>query len=107
MPKAWFCIPSARPVAEVLPVVAKWREMGYGICLQRDLITSAENPLPEESVLRADSEALGRPDILWRTYRGYAEAVNTLAKFVLDRHPEVDWIVTGGDDTFPDPNKTG
>jgi hypothetical protein len=42
-----------------------------------------------------------------RQYLGYAEAVNFLSAHVLREHPEVDWIVTGGDDTFPDPNKTG
>lgn len=98
--KSWFCIPSARPVAEVIRVVEAWRERGYGVALQRD----------NEPGIAGDLTA-GNPfgaDWVWSVpYRGYADAVNTLSFHVLRNFSEVDWIVTGGDDTFPDPNKTG
>ena len=89
--KAWLCIPSARPVAEVEPVVAKWRERGYGVALQRDL---------------PPTERIEGALVYVRQYLGYADAVNFLSRQILADHPEVDWIVAGGDDTFPDPNKT-
>lgn len=95
MSRAWFVIPSARPVDEVRPVVAKWLEMGYGVALQRDGIGNEVMPV------------FGCSELYVRPYRGYAEAVNYLAMRVLNRHPEVDWVVAAGDDTFPDPNKTG
>jgi hypothetical protein len=44
--------------------------------------------------------------MLFLPYRGYAEAVNTLARHVLQLDPACDWIVCGGDDTDPDPNHT-
>lgn len=105
MPKAWFCIPSARPIAEVLPVVAAWKAQGYGVALQRDGFKS------EESAARAaiDTETFRQlgASVDWRIYAGYAEAVNYLAARVLKENPECDWVVCAGDDTFPDPDKTG
>ena len=91
MSKSWLCIPSARPVAEVEPVVEKWCEMGYGVALQRD---------------KPPTQRIEGALVYVRQYLGYAEAVNFLSRQVLADHPEVDWIVAGGDDTFPDPNKT-
>lgn len=93
MPKAWFCIPSARPVAEVAPIVKAWKDQGYGVALLRSF-TSPDIP---------DVDVLVKEPV----YPGYAESVNYLARLVLNTYPEVDWIVAGGDDTFPDPNKTG
>ena len=90
----WLCIPSARPAEQVEPVLAKWRERGYNIALWRDL---------------GDGFIAGRGDYLIhenREYPGYAEAVNFLAHRVLANDPSCDWIVTGGDDTLPDPNHT-
>ncbi len=99
MPKAFFCIPSARPVAEVAPVVAKWKAMGYCVALQRD-----EREADVEQIAIGYT---GAHLTHFRPYLGYAEAVNFLAAEVLGDNPEVDWIVCGGDDTYPDPNKTG
>lgn len=90
MPKAWYCIPSARPVAAVDKIVRAWRAQGYGVALWRD-------PGPEYP--ECDFLSVGE-------YPGYAMAVNALAAHVLDMDPECDWIVTGGDDTYPDPSKT-
>ncbi len=99
MPKSWYCIPSARPVAEVAPVVAKWKAMGYGVALQRDDYSRGD--CFEDHIDVGDGSWLCHV----RPYLGYAEAVNFLAAEVLRDHPEVDWIVCGGDDTYPDPNK--
>lgn len=96
--KAWFCIPSARPVAEVIPVVRDWSKMGYGVALQRD----STRPFDEAAELQNAGAS-----VFIRPYGGYADAVNFLTRQILRSCPEVDWCVAGGDDTFPDPNKTG
>jgi hypothetical protein len=87
----WLCIPSARPPDQVEPVLAKWRERGYKIALWRDIHS--------ERIRCADQVMIG-------IYPGYAQAVNGLAAEVLALDPSCDWIVTGGDDTLPDPNHT-
>lgn len=108
MPKAWYCIPSVRPVDQVIPVVAAWKKMGYGVALWREIpFAPEEGYLPIAYGERLTSEF--GCDIMFaaREYPGYAKAVNAMAAHVLRTHPEVDWLVTGGDDTAPDPNKTG
>jgi len=65
--------------------------MGYGVALWRN----PGGPYPDCDYLRVGE------------YPGYAKAVNELAATILRDHPEVDWICCGGDDTYPDPNKTG
>jgi len=87
MSSAWYCIPSKRPPAEAIPNLARWRDMGYEVLLQRD---------PGEGAV-ADFRTVERP------YAGYAEAVNHLTRIALDEG--AGWIVTGGDDMTPDPNK--
>lgn len=110
VPKAWFCIPSARPIAEVLPVVSAWKERGYGVALWRD------DPFaPADCAGYAVTQDKFAGDFgfgcdvlfLASKYPGYAQSVNAMAKHVLSHYPEVDWIVCAGDDTTPDPNKTG
>lgn len=97
MAKAFFCIPSARPVEQVIPVVQAWKKMGYGVALQRDLPPAG-----------SQGPQLFGADLVWfREYEGYADAVNFLSDQVLRDNPEVEFVVCGGDDTFPDPNKTG
>jgi len=88
----WLCIPSKRPPAEANPVLTRWREMGYKIALQMD----AEREFIAEY---SDQITVVRP------YAGYADAVNFLARTVLQHDPSCDWIVAAGDDTLPDPNK--
>lgn len=87
---AWLCIPSARPVAEVNALMAKWRERGYKIALWRDGYS------PE---LDCDKQLFGS------AYPGYAMAVNRVIEHVLREDPTCDWCVIGGDDVEPDPNK--
>lgn len=86
----WYAIPSARPAAEVQVCVEAWRSMGYKVALLRD-----------EGCFDVEADLLS--SIL--PYPGYATAVNELARLILASDPEADWIVTGGDDTFPDPVK--
>ena len=85
----WFATPSKRPVAEAEACIAKWIERGYQAVVQRD---------PGDGVL-ANCLTVARP------YQGYSEAVNFLCSLVLG-DIEAIWIVTGGDDTDPDPNHT-
>jgi hypothetical protein len=95
----WLCIPSARPPEQVEPVLAKWRERGYKIALWRD----AYEDVPNCNYVRFSTE---NPATGALTYPGYAVAVDVLAHDVLRDDPSCDWIVTGGDDTLPDPNHT-
>ena len=82
----WFCIPSARPAVEAEPVFAKWRQMGYRIALLRQ-----GDPIRAELVIPTHE------------YRGWAGSINRLARLVFGSDPHADWIVSGGDDTEPDP----
>jgi hypothetical protein len=82
----WFCIPSARPKGEAEPILGKWRGMGYRIALLRQ----------GESV---DADVL----IPTKNYRGWAQSINILSRWVFAHDPLADWIVSGGDDTEPDP----
>jgi len=91
MGSTWLCIPSKRPIYEAGQVFAKWREMGYSVCIQVD---------EDSSVMAAEGFLVVR-----RKYQGYAEAVNYLSRAVLSWDPSCDWIVAAGDDTLPDPNK--
>ncbi len=92
----WLCIPSARPPEQVEPVLAAWRERGYKIALWRD----------DDSFLGWARASQAVEFIRCREYPGYATSVNELALQVLEDDPSCDWIVTGGDDTLPDPNHT-
>ena len=94
----WLAIPSARPIAEAEQVLVKWIERGYKVHLWRD---PAVNLMTEIDW----AKRLGMT-ITWSEYPGYARAVNALCKSILERDPEAKWIVTGGDDVEPDPNKT-
>lgn len=90
MSNVWLAIPSAREPAQIADVLAEWRARGYRIALWRDT-------WPGD--LRADL-------ILSGAYPGYHSAVNRLCASILSRERQTQWIVTGGDDMFPDPHKT-
>src|SRR5512146_2334824 len=86
MPKAWFCIPSARPISEADALLNEWRSRGYGIAVFVD----AGNPLPRE------------PDVLLvGRYHGYAAACNQLCRLVMARDSEAVACICGGDDIHP------
>ena len=80
----WYAIPSARPDGGT---IWKWKGRGYKVAACVDEGQSGG----------------GNLDILQSImpYPGYAYAVNNLVELILDRDPEVAWIVTGGDDTDP------
>lgn len=92
----WVTIPSARPVAEVEGWAKAWRYRGYKIALWRD--SSFEcTEWQEQGVDLCCSRV---------HYPGYAQAVNWLVSYVMQERPQAEWFVIGGDDVFPDPNKT-
>lgn len=86
----YFCIPSARPRLEANQCLAKWRARGYKIALWRD----SDGDVPICDLL------------LTGAYPGYANAVNALVREVLKIDPDCSWVVIGGDDMEPDPNRT-
>ena len=86
----WFAVPSKRPLEECQPVVDTWRDMGYRVALMRD---------PGDALPNSVGLMIQQP------YPGYSKAVNRLVAEILKRDPKAEWIVTGGDDTYPDPNK--
>lgn len=83
----WYVVPSIRPAAEAMRALRKWMERGYRVAVQRD---------PRVPELPVDL-------CVHRAYSGYADAVNHLVAQVLQRDPSAEWIVTGGDDVYPDP----
>ncbi len=85
----WLTIPSARENGGTAPL---WRSRGYKVALWRD---QSSAPVDGADIVLTARGA----------YPGYAVAVNTLAKEVLRRDPECNWVVTGGDDTEPDPHE--
>lgn len=82
-----FAIPSKKPAPEAQACIDKWRARGYRTVIWRD----------------EGDEEVGCDLLLVGEYPGYARAVNALCCEVLARFPETEWIVTGGDDTDPDP----
>lgn len=90
----WLTIPSARPVEQIAPVLAKWRAQGYKIALWRD-------KLPDVGLLYADVVISSN-----QPYPGYAVATNSLIAQVAENYSDAEWFVCAGDDTLPDPNHT-
>lgn len=86
----WFAVPSKRPLMEAERALSRWRLAGYKIALLRD---RGDAPHPEASLL-----------VVVDTYPGYSPSVNRLVKAILETDSDASFIVTGGDDTFPDPN---
>lgn len=80
----WFCIPSIRPGGGHIPA---WKKAGYAIAIVRQ-----GDPVPE-----ADLE------IPVDRYQGWARSINIAVRAVLMIDPSAQWIVSGGDDTLPDP----
>lgn len=82
-------MPSARPETEANPILRIWQQQGYGIAVLR-----------KGSAVNAD---IIIPEVMGQ-YKGWSSAVNMLACEVLNRDANCQWIVTAGDDTYPDPN---
>ena len=89
----WLCIPSARAYEDCVSHLEKWLERGYKLALWRN----GEN--------RSDSAVSGLAELQIRTedYHGWGPSVNMLARLVFTIDASCDWVVTGGDDTDPDP----
>ncbi len=86
----WFCIPSKRAPREANKCFAAWRRQGYNIAVMRE---------PQDGLVNVDIT------LSTERYLGWAASVNRLAEFVLRTEADAEWIVTGGDDYWPDPNK--
>jgi hypothetical protein len=87
--KAWLTIPSARPLAQLEPVLQHWKDMGYGIALVR----------------QGEETHLADVQVLVPEYCGWARSINALCARVFGSDREALWCVGGGDDTLPDPAK--
>jgi len=82
-------------MAEALPRLQRWREMGYKIALWRNGPHSFESPQDIFDILKVSYG-----------YAGWGPSINTLIREVCAFDPEAQWFVGGGDDTLPDPTKT-
>lgn len=91
----WLCIPSARPFDEAAKCIDAWINLGYRACLWKD--TDYDR---SEFAWRYGDRVV----TIWGAYPGYARACNRLTRHALTMDPTCDWCVTGGDDTFPDPD---
>lgn len=87
----WLAIPSCRPLSECGPRFERWSAQGYKIALLRQ---------GDSAWSYADLE------VETRKYLGWAASTNLLARFVLEKFPDAQWIVGGGDDTLPDAGYT-
>lgn len=85
----WFAIPTVGPVAQAGPIIAKWKERGYKIALLRQGETNEMENISDIWMPTA-------------TYLGWARSVNILCRKILQLDPEMQWIVTGGDDQLPE-----
>lgn len=85
----WYAIPSARPAAEANAMLDQWRRLGYRIAVYL-------NPVSRMSEIDANLK------IATEDYHGYGRAVNDLVRVILEKDPDAEWIVTGGDDIQPD-----
>lgn len=91
MMNVWYTIPAARPALEANVALEKWKAQGYKIALWLDP--------------GVDPQAYCCDNFIEAEYPGYAQAVNHLIRKVLAMDLECDWVVTGGDDVWPDPDK--
>jgi hypothetical protein len=80
----WWAVPSARPGGGSLE---EWRAAGYKTALFRD---RGAPDAPADLVLTGE-------------YPGYGDACNRLIRAILKYDSEARWVITGGDDTSPDP----
>jgi hypothetical protein len=96
--RVWYAIPTAN-LAQAGETFAKWRGMGYA--------TAAFVDGPAEGSVRGIvAPAIANCNAVLRgKWLGYPAAVNALCAAILAEFPACRWIVTGGDDIDPDPNK--
>lgn len=87
----WLCLPSKRPPEEANPILRLWKERGYYTAVLRD---AGDPPVTANLIVYRDR------------YEGYSKSVNSLCSIVMAADRDAMWLVTGGDDTSPDPNHT-
>lgn len=87
----WFAIPSKRPLWEVPSVLTAWKDQGYNVAVLRE---PADGRPSQADLCLPTSE-----------YQGWARSVNVLVGVIMAMDTDAQWIVTGGDDYWPDPNK--
>jgi hypothetical protein len=85
----WFICPSKRP--RETSTLKAWQERGYMVAVLRE---------------PADGEADAEAVIAVGNYIGWAASINSLARFVFRNDSTCDWVVAGGDDYLPDPDRT-
>jgi hypothetical protein len=87
----WYAIPTKKQPHEVAEAIRPWQDMGYKVALFRDI---GDPQVDADLVIKG-------------VYTGYPNAVNALCRSILSdqkRQAYVQFIVTGGDDMFPDPD---
>ena len=86
----WFAIPSCRVKPEAEACLSKWKSQGYKIAILRqgDPLDICDLQIPTGE------------------YLGWPRSVNILAREVLRRDRECNFVVSGGDDYNPDPKFT-
>lgn len=89
MSNVWYAIPSKMEPAAAEVCLSKWRAQGYLLAVWRD---RGDKPIDWALNLSGD-------------YPGYHAAVNSLCREILRVDPEAEWVVTGGDDMTPDPER--
>ena len=87
----WYCIPSKRPPNEANACLEAWQQAGYNVAIIRE---PADGKL--DVAIQLDTQA----------YLGWPRSVNLLVAVVMATDSHAEWFVTGGDDYFPDQNKT-
>lgn len=88
MTVVWYAIPSCNP-ERARRCFGAWHDMGYRCAVLVDGTTEA--PPNADLVIRHSA------------FRGYFASVNVLCRKILAMHPDVEIVVTGGDDMLPDP----
>ncbi len=86
MSNVWYAIPTVKSLGE-WTTLDRWRLAGYKLALFQD---AGKLQVPASLTISGK-------------YEGYASAVNQLCRLILDADPNVQVIVTGGDDIDPDP----
>lgn len=85
----WYAIPSKKPAVEAQRCIDAWRGRGYRTAIWRD---TGDSPVDCDLMLSGE-------------YAGYPKAVNALCREILAAEPSTNWIVSGGDDIWPEPNR--
>jgi len=86
--KVWYAIPTCN-VIRANAAFLKWKRQGYKTA-------ALVNGLPKEMASKVDADVI----VYSQKYPGWPESVNILSRYL---GGNVDILVTGGDDIYPDP----